>query len=215
MKWKVLVWCEEGILNILHWKSLKDVLVNLRSCYISNVYHLKKRMTVLFGCHLFNRVKPPTKHLLGHSGNGEELAANNWWDTCWWILEAHGCMLSISINQYYANIFPMMLGMDPVYALSATSTPLGFQPITSHVTRFHKMMTSIVEQYEGTVGNLAVQKMFKSGWWLSNQSMHYCGRCLNWKLGRYLRYQVTLPVLVEIFRYRRNDPQLETRSLYG
>ena len=77
MKWKVLVWCEEGILNILHWKSLKDVLVNLRSCYISNVYHLKKRMTVLFGCHLFNRVKPPTKHLLGHSGNGEELAANN------------------------------------------------------------------------------------------------------------------------------------------
>jgi hypothetical protein len=88
-------------------------------------------------------------------------------------------MLSISINQYYANIFPMMLGMDPVYALSATSTPLGFQPITSHVTRFHKMMTSIVEQYEGTVGNLAVQKMFKSGWWLSNQSMHYCGRCLN------------------------------------
>ena len=82
----------------------------------------------------------------------------------------------------YTNIFPMMLGMDPVCAYVLPIGIWDFNPhITSHTnytTRFHKMMTSIVEQYEGTVGNLA-QKIFKSGW-LSKQSLHCVESC--WKL---------------------------------
>eukprot|EP00435_Cladocopium_sp_Y103_P017211 s98_g4.t1 len=51
------------------------------------------------------------------------------------------------------NVTIMFTGIRGIMQMS-----LNEEQMLSVITRFHKMMTSIVEQYEGTVGNLAVEK---------------------------------------------------------